>query len=205
MNDVINFKEGSNNSIVVDISDTNSIVSITVPSTEVYSADKENACAFKVNEDGKIIINCKTGEDSIEISTTITKEEIKEESLIDTFEKIPEGLSEAEISKILEFITKKAPKEGGCSRIYPYSVSETEGGDIKITLVIYNGDKSQLDLPQISLKLIDANKSIIIAELVDINAVVNSGKIGIFETIVSKEKLKEKTINLKKWDINFTV
>ncbi|MBU3127179.1 SLAP domain-containing protein [Clostridium tagluense] len=205
MNHVINFKEGSNRSVVIDISDTTSIVSITVPSTELYSADKENACAFKVNEDGKIIINCKTSEDSIEISTTITKEEIKAESLVDTFEKIPEGLSEAEVIKLIEFVTEKAPKGGGCSRIYPYSVSETESGDIKITFVIYNADKIQLNLPQISLKLTDANKSIIIAGLVDINAVVNCGKIGIFESIVSKETLKENTINLKKWNINFIV
>ncbi|MCB2312043.1 SLAP domain-containing protein [Clostridium tagluense] len=205
MNHVINFKEGSNRSVVIDISDTTSIVSITVPSTELYSADKENACAFKVNEDGKIIINCKTSEDSIEISTTITKEEIKAESLVDTFEKIPEGLSEAEVIKLIEFVTEKAPKGGGCSRIYPYSVSETESGDIKITFVIYNADKIQLNLQQISLKLTDANKSIIIAGSVDINAVVNCGKIGIFESIVSKEKLKENTINLKKWNINFIV
>ncbi|MBW9156973.1 SLAP domain-containing protein [Clostridium tagluense] len=205
MNDIINFKEGSNNSVVIDISDANSIVSITLHSTELYSADKENACSFKVNEDGKIIINCKTSEDSIEISTTITKEEIKAESLVDTFEKIPEGLSEAETSKILEFVTEKAPREGGCSRIYPYSVSETEGGDIKITLVIYNGDKLLLDLPQMPLKLTDANKSVIIAELVDINAKVSCGKIGVFESIVNKEKLKENTFNLKKWDITFTV
>ncbi|MCB2296807.1 SLAP domain-containing protein [Clostridium tagluense] len=204
MNDVINFKEGSNNSVVIDISDTTSIVSITVPSTELYSADKENACAFKVNEDGKIVINCKIGQVGIEILKTITEEEIKEESLIDIFEKIPEGLSEVEINQILEFVTEKNPREEYGGRIYPYSVSEIENGDIKITLVIYNGGKLQLELPQISLKLIDANKSIIIAELVDINAVVNCGKIGVFETIVSKEKLKEDTINLKKWDINFT-
>ncbi|GCD09709.1 SLAP domain-containing protein [Clostridium tagluense] len=204
MNDVINFKKGSNNSVVIDISDTTSIVSITVPSTELYSADKENACAFKVNEDGKIIINCKTSEDSIKIVNTIAKEEAKEENLIDTFEKIPEGLSEAQINKILGFLEGKDLKETGWSMIYPYSVSETEDGDIKITLVIHNGAKLRLNLPQISLKLTDANKSLIIEEEVDIDAIVNPGKIGIFETIVSKEKLKESTINLEKWDIIFT-
>jgi len=217
MNDIINFKESSDKGVVINISDANSIISITVPSTELYSADTENTCAFKVNEDGKIIINCKTSEDNIKIVTTpikeITKEQLlsnvdtkpKEESLLDIFEKIPEDLSKAEINKILEFVYGQELKEIGCSKILPYNVKLTDNGDLKITLVIYNGDKLQLNLPQIPLKLIDAKKSIIIAELVDINAQVNVGKIGIIETTVSKEKLKENTIDLKEWYITFAM
>ena len=221
MNDVINFKENSDNGVVINITDKNSIISITVPSADLYSADAENTCAFKVNEDGTIIINCNTSEDNIKVVTIpikeeITKEEISskidtkpmEESLLDTFEKIPEDLSEIEISKILEFAKGKELKElkeTRQSRIFPYSVSLTENGDIKITLVIYNGGQFQLSLPQMPIKLIDANKAIIIAELVDINAEVNIGKIGIIESIVSKEKLKENIINLKEWEITFAM
>jgi len=224
MNDVINFKENSENGVVINITDKNSIISITVPSTDLYSADAENTCAFKVNEDGTIIINCNTSEDNIKVVTTsikeeITKEEISskivtkpiQETLIDTFENIPEDLSEIEINKVLEFVKGKELKElkelkeTRQSRIFPYSVSLTESGDIKITLVIYNGGQFPLYLPQMPIKLIDANKAIIIAELVDINAEVNIGKIGIIESIVSKEKIKENTINLKEWEITFAM
>ena len=221
MKDVINFKKDSNNGVVINVTDENSIISITVPSTELYSADTENTCTFKVTEDGKIIINCDTSEDNIKIITAPIKEEVTseeisnimdrtpvEESLLDTFENIPKELSEIDINRILEFVKGKdlkQLKETRQSRIFPYGVSLTESGDIKITLVIYNGGQFPLSLPQMPIKLIDASKAIILADLVDINAEVNIGNIGIIETIVSKDRLKENIINLKEWEITFAM
>lgn len=230
MNDVKNIIENSNNSIRIKTCDANSVVSITVPSKELPSKGKENTCAFKVHEGGKIIFDCKNDEnnskegiDSIKqgiskegidsIKHEISKEKLStnvdrkpnNENQFDMFEKIPKDLSQEEINKIKEFIKEKAIIEAACSRILPYSVALTEGGDIKITLVAYDADTLQLNLPKIALKLIDANKSIIIADLVDINIIVNPKKIGIFETIVNKEKLKEETINLDEWEISFSI
>lgn len=218
MNNDKNIVENPSNSIRIKTSDANTAISITVPSKELSSKGTENTRVFNVHEDGKLIFNCNNSENDIKSVTTPIKEEIikekllskvdrrpSHESLAGMFEKLPEDLSEYEISKIIEFLNEKAPKEGGCSRIYPYSVSLTESGDIKITLVIYNGGEFPFALQKIPLKLLDANKSIIIADLVDINAAVACGKIGIVQTIVTKEKLREKTINLEEWDITFTM
>lgn len=217
MKNVIDIKESSNNSISINDSETNDIICFTVPSEELYSMDIENVCAFKVDSDGKIILNLEINENNIKKVTNSIKEviakeellteisELSDESLLEMFEQLPEDLSENDISEIVEFVKDKTLKKIGCSRILPYSVKLTDSGDIKITLIIYNGDKLILNLPQIPMKLTDANKSIIMAELVDINALVNCGRIRIVETIVSKEKLKENFINSQQWDITFNM
>lgn len=217
MKHVINIKEDSNNSKNENLGE-NSIISITVPSETLSATTTENACVFKVNEDGKVIVNCKSNENHTKkvaapIKEVIIKDELPsmidtrtdEEKLLDMFENLPENLSDKEISKMLEFLRDKNLKEKECGYMLPYNVKSTEGGDIQITLVVYNGGSLQLNLPQIPLTLIDANKSIIIAELVDVNLMVNCGKIGVFEITVSKEKLKEDTIALEEWDITFTM
>ncbi|MGK0469362.1 SLAP domain-containing protein [Clostridium sp.] len=210
--DVCNDSEGKNNN-------KNTSISITETSKEPYSSETENTCVFKVSDDGKVIIGCKLSENNIKGVTVPSgkvsvKEEslneipLKEENIVDMFENLPKDLSEKEINKIIEFLNKEELnklKKTGCGSILPYSVELTDNGDIKITLVIYNGGKIQLSLSQMPIKLTDVNKAIVMAELVDINAVVNYGKIGVFENIVTKDKLKENNINLEEWNITFTM
>lgn len=199
MIDHINIVQSSDNSIHIENMEqcnVNSVICITVPSKEPSSIKMGNTYIFNVEEDGKIIFNSAAGENTSKPAS---------EGILDMFEKIPENLSDYEISKIVEFLNVKLLTETKNSRIYPYSVKLTDDGDIKVTLVIHNRDQIALGLPKLPVKLTDAHKNVVFAEEVDLNAVVNCGKIGIVQTIITKEKLNEKKPDLDQWDITFAV
>lgn len=199
MIDHINIAQSSDNSIHIENGEqcnVNSVICITVPSKEPSSIKMGNTYIFNVEEDGKIVFNTAASENTNKPAS---------EGILDMFEKIPEDLSDYEVNKIVDFLNVKLLTETKNSRIYPYSVKLTDNGDIKVTFVIYNRDSITLGLPKLPVKLTDAHKNVVFAELVDLNAVVNCGKIGIVQTLITRENLKEKNPDLDQWDITFGV
>lgn len=174
--------------------DADSVICITVPSDDLSSVVIENTYIYKVQKNGEIIFTTSNGE---------TTNKLSPKGLLDMFEEIPDNLSDYDVKKIVAFLNEKSIIETGRSRIYPYSVNRTDNGDIGITFIIYNGDTISLGLPKLPIKLTDANKSVVFAEMVELNASVNHGKIGIVQAVVPKEKLKKEFPNLDQWDILF--
>lgn len=194
----------------------NTVINIASTSKELFNNEMDNTAIFEIDEDGKIVFNVTTIENSNEKAIYSIKEtnsleksnkiyvNSNNQNLIYVFEKVPENISEEQIIEIVEYLNEKAVEQSG-SRIYPYKAELMKNGDLMITLVIYNGDELVLDLKQLPLKVTDADKLVVTADLVEVNAVVSPGKTGVFQSIISREKLRNKSPNMENYTLVFGI
>lgn len=187
-------------SVVDDENDT-----VTITLKNVDSSKFSNSYSYKVSPDGKIIIQNGIDTDSDEDA------EYSREKLVSllkdiAFENIPEDLSDRELKKIYDYAVKNIDKKMGNGRIHPVGVDVTDLGKvktIKIILIMYNGNKSELLITKLPLKLRDADGKTVFADLVDVNQVINPQKIGIFHLKFSNYDTLVKEMDLSSWSVTF--
>ena len=182
--------------VINNILSDNSEDIITIYSKDLHSQYLDRNNSYKVSPEGKILSN----------SLNENSKEILIRKLIDYgFEKIPDNLTELELKGILVYSTTKMIKQIGFGKMDPYSVELDDNGDLKIIILIYNGNTISLTLGEFPLKLKDAKDKVILADLVDLNQEISSDKISICYLKLNKELLKEETIDLTTWSITFEV
>ena len=187
--------------IVIDnIQSNNSEDVITIYFKNLHSQylDKDNS--YKVSPNGKILSNSLTSNLNENSKGILIKELISH-----GFEKIPDNFTELELESILKFSRTEMQKEISCAKIEPYSAQVADNGDLKITLLIYNGNSITLTLEKFPLKLKDANNKVVLADFIDLNMEISSKKIGICCLKIGKDILLEEKLDLNTWSITFEV
>lgn len=181
---------------------------ITITINDIGCNKLTNSYYYNVSTEGMVIIP--QGDSSIIENNKLTdinslKSRIELIGLLESisFENISEDLSENELEKIYEYAKLKITRDAGWGKINPFSVEVTSERFIKVTLIIYNGNESDLNITKIPLKLREARDKVIFVGLVDVNENISSGKIGICQVKIYGEDLLEEDIDLSNWSITF--
>lgn len=177
---------------------------ITIYSRNLHSEFSDNNYSYKLTPDGKVLFNTLIDN----INGNYYRDKYSKDKMIDElikfgFEKIPDNLNESDIRYILQFSISKIEKNITCGRIYPCIVNITETGDLKVILLMYNGNSITVGLENIPFKLKDARNKVVVVKEIDLNKTVNPKKIGIFCININKNNLIEKEMDLSTWSISF--
>ena len=186
--------------VINNILSDNSEDIITIHSKNLCGQYLDKYNSYKVSPEGKIAI------DDLNSNLNKNSKEMLIKELIDyDFENIPDNLTKLELKNILEYSTSNILKDIRFAKTEPFSVEIADNGDLKIILLVYNGNSIVLNLGEFPLKLKDANNKVIVADFIDLNLEVSSGKIGICYLKLNKEILKEENMDLTTWTITFEV
>ena len=204
MNNIHIKLDGNDTIIIEDVLD--GIVTIT--SKDLNSQSVEKNLIYKVFQDGKIIkVNDSNEIDNESLFNKViektSKDVVIDELINNGFEQIPDTLTELELKNILEFSRINIDKSYNYSKMFPYSVEITDVGDLKVTLLMYNGIEDSISLSKFPFKLMDAKDEIVIADLIDIDKSINPLKIEICILLLKKERLSMQTPDLSEWTITF--
>jgi len=179
---------------------------VTITTEDLSEQNLSNNFIYKVCPDGEILNIGKENKinEKLKAKAVKTSQEILIEKLIqDGFEQIPENLTKLELTRMLEFSEKKIVKNNGYSRMFPFSVEKTENYDLKVILLMYNGSKNASEITKFPFKLKDAKDQVVIADIIDVDKIISSSKIGICEVLIEKERLSVQLPDLTTWTVTF--
>ncbi|MGH4139576.1 SLAP domain-containing protein [Clostridium sp.] len=179
---------------------------VTITTEDLSKRDLTNSFIYKICPDGKIlnIAEDNSIDEKLKEASVKNPREILIEKLIKgRFQQIPEDLTELELGRILEFSEKEIVEIKGFSRMFPFSVETTNSGDLKVMLLMYNGNKSEMAVDKFPFKLKDAKNKVLTAGLIDINKTISPYKIVICEVQIEKELLSEQPWDLTTWTVTF--
>lgn len=194
--------------IVIDSSSNDNLDKIvTISAQGLKDKDACGDCDYKISPDGKVIFN-NLSSDLSNLAQEHIENKTPKESLIDEltkhgFEKIPADLNEEQLKGILEFYITKVVKNIEYGQLYPFSVEKTDNGDLTVILLMYNRSTLPFALGSLPFKLKDANNNVVFADLVNLDKVVDSNKVGIYYIKIDREYLKEENMDLSTWTITF--
>ncbi|MBU3158321.1 SLAP domain-containing protein [Clostridium frigoris] len=179
---------------------------VTITTEDLSEQNLSDNFIYKVCPDGEILNvgnENKTDKKLKEKAVKNSKEILNDKLMEEGFEKIPEGLSKLDLTKMLEFSEKNIVKNNKYSKMFPYSVEKTDNYDLKVMLLMYNGSNNATEITKFPFKLKDANDNVIIADVVDINKTISPFKIGICEVLIEKARLSEQLPDLTTWTVTF--
>ncbi|MGH4120710.1 SLAP domain-containing protein [Clostridium sp.] len=204
----IDIQTNGTNTIVID-DKSNDLVTITITSEDVTLQNSHcSSTTYKVSPEGKIlnnIVETKIDEKIEQPTDKNYKKMLIEKMIKDGFEQVPKGLTESELSTIIEFSLKEIEKRNDYSKMFPFSVEITSSGNLKIILLMYNGSNSEIPLTKFPFKLKDAKDKLVIVDLIEINKTVSPSKIAICEVEIERARLSEQTPDLTTWAVTFEI
>jgi SLAP domain-containing protein len=181
---------------------------VTITTKDSNNEEEASGITYKVSPDGRLInIN---EESDVDIKSIFkkplqkaSKEALTRELVEFGFDQIPDNIPESELADILSFSKIKIDKSMEYSKMFPFKVEITNIGDLKVTLLMYNGINDSISLSKFPFKLLDAKDNVLMVDMIDINKSINPFKIAICEVLIGNDRLNNQTPDLIKWTVTF--
>jgi SLAP domain-containing protein len=179
---------------------------ITITNEDLCEQGLSNNFSYRVCPDGEIldsVADNNIDEKLKEAPVKSSKEILIEKLIKHGLEHVPEGLTELELNSILDFSEREIVRSNDYSKMFPFNVETINNGDLKVTLLMYNGSSRVTALTKFPFKLKDAKDKVITVGLIDINKTISPFKIGICEVRIEKASFSEKVPDLTTWTVTF--